>query len=157
MPIDPTAGSTLLVTAHPGSHACQLADMGAAPDRTIDPDTPAGRLVAIMAGREDALLSDQGAMATVVPLPAGKPAAAGGGSHLPVRQETDTTPIQVQSLPDTLEIPALLRREDLLDRISERATDYIRNGDGKKKRRSGRAHAGTKERKTQPCATATEQ
>lgn len=152
MPIDPTAGATLLVTAQPDPQTDRLAGMGVVPVRIIDPDTPTGRLVAIMAGRSDALLSDQGRMATALPLPAPKPGDTGGNHHL-AQLGTDTAQMQAQDAPDTMEVPALLDREDLLDRIADRASEYIRHGKERPARRLDHTQARTQERTKQPCAT----
>lgn len=156
MPIDPTAGATLLVTAHPGPQTGRLAGMGAVPVRTIDPDTPIGRLAAIMAGRSDALLADQGRMATALPLPAPEPGDTGENHHL-AQQGTETTQMQTQDAPDTMEVPALLDREDFLDRMADRTSEYIRHGKESPARRRGRTQARTQERTKQPCATADKQ
>lgn len=156
MPIDPTTGATLLVTAQPDPQTDRLAGMGVAPVRTIDPDTPTGRLAAIMAGRSEALLADQGRMATALPLPAPGPGDTGGNHH-PAQQGTDTTQMQAQDAPDTMEVPALLDREDLLDRMEDRASEYIRHGKERPGRRHGHTQARTQERTKQPCATADRQ
>lgn len=155
MPIDPTAGATLLVTAQPDPQTDLLAGMGVAPVRTIDPDTPTGRLAAIMAGRSEALLADQGMMATALPLQA-TDGTAGESQHLPT-PATDTTQMQAQDAPDTMEVPALMDREDLLDRMADRASEYIRHGKERPGRRHGHTQARTQERTKQPCATADKQ
>lgn len=155
MPIDPTAGATLLVTAHPGPQTGRLAGMGAVPVRTINPDTPTGRLAAIMAGRSEALLADQGRMATALPLPAPEPGDTGGAT-ISAQPGTDTTQMQTQDAPDTMEVPAL-HREDFLDRMADRASEYIRHSKESPARRHGRTQARTKERTKQPCATADKQ